>query len=104
MAGTQVVLHERDDGAENRKNETRNLGLQSIVDREDITVQQLVNDAAKQRDVSADLVNTINKMNTIIHNLTYIANQIYNVIQDAYIANTDKTQKMIDILQGANIE
>ena len=101
MAGSQVVLHERDDGALNRKNETRNLGLQSIVDREDITVAQLVNDAAKQRDVSADLVLTINKMNTIIHNLTYVANQIYLVIQDAYMSDTTKTSKLLDIMQGA---
>ena len=101
MAGSQVVLHEKDSGKENRKNETRNLGLQSIVDREDITVAQLVNDAAKQRDVSADLVLTINKMNTIIHNLTYVANQIYLVIQDAYMSDTTKTSKLLDIMQGA---
>lgn len=101
MAGSQVVLHERNDGKENRKNETRNLGLQSIVDREDTIVSQLVNDASKQRDVSADLVNTISKMNSIIHNLTYIANQIYIVVQDAYMADTTKTSKMVDIMQGA---
>lgn len=101
MAGVQVVLHERDDGTTKRKDETRNLGLQSIVDREDITVAQLVNDAAKQRDVSADLVATIQKMNNIIHNLTYVANQIYLVIQDAYMADTTRTAKLSEIMQGA---
>ena len=36
--GYQVVLHERDDGKENRKNETRNLGLQSIINREVVLI------------------------------------------------------------------
>ncbi len=95
--GYQVVLHERDDGKENRKNETRNLGLQSIINREDTITSQLIYDASTQRDVAASINETIQKMNSIIVNLTWIGNAIYGVIQDAYMADTNKTQKFSDI-------
>ncbi len=95
--GTQIVLHERDDGKENRKNETRNLGLQSIVNREDTITSELIYDASTQRDAAASINETIQRMNSIIINLTWIGNTIYEVIQDAYMANTSKTQKFIDI-------
>lgn len=95
--GYQVVLHERDDGKQNKKDETRNLGLQSIVDREDTVTSELIYDASTQRDVAASINETIQKMNSIIVNLTWIGNAIYDVIQDAYMADTSKTQKFVDI-------
>lgn len=100
-AGSQVVLHERDDGKENRKNETRNLGLQSIVNREDTVTAELIYDASKQRDVAASITLTIEKLNSIIGTLTWIGNSIYNVIQNAYMSDTTKTQKFVDIQQQA---
>ena len=42
MAGVQVVLHEPDGGTEHRKNETRNLGLQSIIHRENTLAEMIV--------------------------------------------------------------
>lgn len=99
--GTQIVLHERDDGKENRKNETRNLGLQSIIDREDSITAQLIFDASTQRDVAASIQRTIERLNGVISNLVWAANQIYNVIENAYMSEPDKTQKMIDILGEA---
>ena len=101
MAGYQVVLHERDDGKTSRKNETRNLGLQSIVNREDTITSELIYDASTQRDVAASINEAIQKMNSIIINLTWIGNAIYGVIQDAYMANTSKTQKFVDIQNQA---
>lgn len=95
--GYQVVLHPRDDANNAEKNETRNLGLQSIVNREDTITSQLIYDASTQRDVAASINETIQKMSSIIINLTWIGNTIYEVIQDAYMADTSKTQKFIDI-------
>ncbi len=40
--GYQVVLHPRDDANNAEKNETRNLGLQSIVNREDTVTAELI--------------------------------------------------------------
>lgn len=102
MAGSQVVLHERNDGKENRKNETRNLGLQSIVDREDSITGTLVNDASRQFQVARELYITISNLDAIVQNLVWIANSIYGVIQNAYISDTTKTQKFIDIQVGAS--
>lgn len=95
--GYQVVLHPRDDANNAEKKETRNLGLQSIVNREDTITSELIYDASTQRDVAASINETIQKMNSIIINLTWIGNTIYEVIQDAYMADTSKTQKFIDI-------
>lgn len=95
--GYQVLIHPRDDANNAEKNETRNLGLQSIVNREDTITSELIYDASTQRDVAASINETIQRMNSIIINLTWIGNTIYEVIQDAYMANTSKTQKFIDI-------
>lgn len=99
--GYQVVLHPRDDANNAEKNETRNLGLQSIVNREDTITSELIYDASTQRDVAASINETIQKMNSIIINLTWIGNAIYGVIQDAYMADTSKTQKFVDIQNQA---
>jgi len=101
MAGYQVVLHPRDGANNAEKNETRNLGLQSIVNREDTITSELIYDASTQRDVAASINETIQKMNSIIINLTWIGNAIYGVIQDAYMADTSKTQKFVDIQNQA---
>lgn len=61
----------------------------------------MIYDASKQRDIAASITLTIEKLNGIIGNLTWIANSIYNVIQNAYMANTNKTQKLVDIQQQA---
>lgn len=99
--GYQVVLHPRDDANNAEKNETRNLGLQSIVNREDTITSQLIYDASTQRDVAASINDTIQKMNAIIINLTWIGSAIYGVIQSAYMADTSKTQKFVDIQNQA---
>lgn len=99
--GYQVVLHPRDDANNAEKNKTRNLGLQSIVNREDTVTSELIYDASKQRDIAASITLTIEKLNGIIGNLTWIGNSIYNVIQNAYMSDTTKTQKFVEIQQQA---
>lgn len=99
--GYQVVLHPRDDANNAEKNKTRNLGLQSIVNREDTVTAELIYDASKQRDIAASITLTIEKLIGVIGNLTWIANSIYNVIQNAYMSDTTKTQKLVEIQQQA---
>ena len=95
--GVQIVLHRADEATTQNKDETRNLGLQSIVDREDTITAQLISDASKQATVAYEVTQTINKLNTIIANLTWAANTIYQVIEMAYMADVSKTQKFVDI-------
>ena len=40
-------------------------------------------------------------MNSIMSTLNWAANAIYNIIQDAYMADTSKTQKLVDVQKGA---
>lgn len=40
-------------------------------------------------------------MNSIMSTLNWAANTIFNIIQDAYMADTTKTQKFVDIQKGA---
>ena len=99
--GTQVVLHRKNEESSKQRNETRNLGLQSIVNREDTITAQLIDDASKQLQATAQIKNDIQRLESIMSTLTWAANQIYNVIENAYISDTSKTQKFVDIQKGA---
>lgn len=99
--GTQVVLHRKNEEASKQRNETRNLGLQSIVNREDTITAQLIDDASKQLQATAQIKNDIQRLESIMSTLTWAANQIYNVIENAYMSDTSKTQKFVDIQKGA---
>lgn len=98
--GTQVVLHRKNEEASKQRNETRNLGLQSIVNREDTITAQLIDDASKQLQATAQIKNDIQRLESIMSTLTWAANQIYNVIENAYMSDTSKTQKFVDIQKG----
>ena len=100
MAGSQIVLHERDNGAQNRKDETRNLGLQSIVNKEDAEVGQIISDANQQQKVAKNVISTANKLATISKNLQWIAESITQVLQTIYMRR-DKWVGMNTIVQQA---
>lgn len=101
MAGSQIVLHERDNGAQNRKDETRNLGLQSIVNREDEEVGQIISDATQQQTVAKNVISTANKLTTISKNLQWIADSISQVLQTIYMRR-DKWAGMNTIISQAS--
>ncbi|MBQ2204719.1 MAG: hypothetical protein II411_02345 [Lachnospiraceae bacterium] len=101
MAGVQIVLHRKNEEGQKQRNETRNLGLQSIIDREDKITSELISDASKQGNVAAQIRTDIQRLNSIVLNLNWAANAIYEIITDAYISDTSKSQKYIDIQQGA---
>lgn len=101
MAGIQIVLHRRDDSSTENKDETRNLGLQSIINRENEIVSELIYDASRQGQVAAQINQDIRRMNSIMSTLNWAANTIFYIIQDAYMADTTKTQKFIDVQKKA---
>lgn len=101
MAGTQIVLHRRDDSSIENKDETRNLGLQSIINRENEIVSELIYDASRQGQVASQINQDIRRMNSIMSTLNWAANTIFYIIQDAYMADTTKTQKFIDVQKKA---
>lgn len=101
MAGSQIVLHERDNGAQNRKDETRNLGLQSIVSRENAEVGQIISDANQQQTVAKNVISTANKLATISKNLQWIADSITQILQTIYMRR-DKWVGMNSIIEQAN--
>ena len=100
MAGSQIVLHERDNGAQNRKDETRNLGLQSIVKREDDEVGQIISDANQQQKVAKNVISTANKLAIISSNLQWIADSISQILQTIYMRR-DKWVGMNTIIEQA---
>lgn len=99
--GTQVVLHRKNEESSKQRNETRNLGLQSIVNREDTITAQLIDDASRQLQATSQIRIDVQKLESIMSTLIWAANQIYNVIENAYISDTSKTQKFVDIQKGA---
>ena len=97
----QIVLHAPDLDKTTDKNQTRNLGLQSIVARENQEVAEMITVAARQGQIAAALTKDIQKMNKIVNNLQWAANAIYNIITVAYMADTSKTQKYATIQKEA---
>ena len=97
----QIVLHAPDLDKTIDKNQTRNLGLQSIVARENQEVAEMITAAARQGQIAAALTKDIQKMNKIVNTLKWAANAIYNIITVAYMADTSKTQKYATIQKEA---
>ena len=97
----QIVLHATDLDKTIDKNQTRNLGLQSIVARENQEVAEMITAAARQGQIAAALTKDIQKMNKIVNTLKWAANAIYNIITVAYMADTSKTQKYATIQKEA---
>lgn len=97
----QIVLHAPDLDKTTNKNQTRNLGLQSIVARENQEVAEMITVAARQGQIAASLTKDVQKMNKIVNTLLWAANAIYNIITVAYMADTSKTQKYAAIQKEA---
>ena len=97
----QIVLHAPDLDKTINKNQTRNLGLQSIVARENQEVAEMITVAARQGQIAAELTKDIQKMTKIVNTLQWAANAIYNIITVAYMADTSKTQKYATIQKEA---
>lgn len=97
----QIVLHPSDLDKTTNKNQTRNLGLQSIVARENQEVAEMITVAARQGQIASALTKDVQKMNNIVNTLLWAANAIYNIITVAYMADTSKTQKYATIQKEA---
>lgn len=97
----QIVLHPSDLAKNSNKNQTRNLGLQSIVARENQDVAEMITDAARQGQIAAALTSDVQKMNKIVNTLLWAANAIYDIITVAYMADTSKTNKYTAIQKEA---
>ena len=96
-----VVLHSSDLAKNTNKNQTRNLGLQSIVARENQEVAEMITDASRQGQIATSIAEDVQKMNRIVNTLLWAANAIYNIITVAYIADTSKTNKYTTIQKEA---
>ena len=97
----QIVLHAPDLDKTTNKNQTRNLGLQSIVARENQEVAEMITVASRQGQIAASLTKDVQRMNKIVNTLLWAANAIYNIITVAYMADTSKTQKYATIQKEA---
>lgn len=97
----QIVLHASDLAKNTNKNQTRNIGLQSIVARENQEVAEMITDASRQSQIATSIAEDIQKMNRIVNTLLWAANAIYNIITVAYIADTSKTNKYTTIQKEA---
>ena len=99
----QVILHSQDNEVVQTQNVVRNTGLQSIVNREDSQVANLIADAQSQSKAAKEVEDLAVKMTTIIKNLIYVANTIGTVIEHSYV-NSGKMNKYIDIsMQMTNL-
>lgn len=80
----QIILHRSDDDNQDEKDQTRNLGIQSIVKREDREVKGIISDANYQANAAATVISTSNKLARVAQNLAMISKQFYNVLNQIY--------------------
>ena len=97
----QIISHASDLAKNTNKNQTRNLGLQSIVAKENQEVAEMITVASRQGQIASSLTKDVQKMNKIVSTLLWAANAIYNIITVAYMADTSKTQKYATIQKEA---
>ena len=83
-----------------QKDQTRNLGLQSIVNREDTLVGMAVNEAADYSKALVLLNQMLDTLNSQLSVYIIIANKIYMLMTNAY-HSTNKTQKLAAISNTA---
>ena len=96
-----VILHPSDLAKNTNKNQTRNLGLQSIVARENQEVAEMITDASRQGQIATSIAEDVRRMNKVVNTLLWAANAIYNIITVAYIADNSKTGKYTTIQKEA---
>ena len=101
MAGVQVVLHEPDGGTEHRKNETHNLGLQSIIHRENTLAEMIVNQVSVQEKLLTQISGLVDGLTNLITTYTFASNSIYSIMFTAYSTDNTKTQKFLAIQKEA---
>lgn len=80
----QIILHRSDNDSQKAKDQTRNLGIQSIVKREDNEVKSIIFDANYQASTADTVISTSNKLARVAQNLAMISKQFYNVLQQIY--------------------
>ena len=101
MAGSQLVLHNRDDAPQEIKDVTRNIGLQSILYNENVATGV----AVKNVQTINNLINTLGSLlfaqSQRVDSYTEVANKIYYLLQNAYYTTPERTQRLLDLQNGA---
>lgn len=101
MAGTQVILHNRDDAPQQIKDVTRNLGLQSIIYNENASVGLAVKNSNTINAIIEEISNLIFSLSFQLEDYIDVSNRIYYLLQNAYYTNPTRTQRLIDLQDGA---
>lgn len=78
--GNQIVLHERNDGPQNKKNTTRNTSLKSIAEKENNEVGSILYDVTVSANIIDDLDKIVKRLNNVFINLSKASDIIKEVI------------------------
>ena len=100
MAGTLVILHRRDDSSDKQKNQTRNLGLQSIIHREDTMVGLAITEANTYKAYIQVITELMKELEELLNYLVEVCNTIYKLMMTAYMCESNTTGA-INITNGA---
>ena len=101
MAGSQVILHNRDDAPQQIKDVTRNLGLQSIIYNENASIGLAVKNSNTINAIIEEISNIIFKLSFQLEDYIEVSNKIYYLLQNAYYTNSTRTQRLIELQDGA---
>lgn len=101
MAGSQLVLHNRDDAPQEIKDITRNIGLQSIVYAENLATGIAVSNAQTINTLTNTLATLLAKFSLKVDSYVDVANRIYYLLQNAYYTTPERAQRLVDLQNGA---
>lgn len=101
MAGSQLVLHNRDDANQEIKDITRNIGLQSIVYNETASTGLAVKNANTIVALLDEMTVLLAKLSLEVDSYTQVANKLYYLIQNAYYTTPTRIQRLQELQQGA---
>lgn len=101
MAGSQLVLHNRDDAPQEIKDITRNIGLQSIVYAENLATGIAARNAQTISELTDTLATLLAKFSLKVDSYTEVANKIYYLLQNAYYTTPERAQRLMDLQNGA---
>lgn len=112
-SGNQIVLHERNDGPQNKKNTTRNTSLKSIAEKENNEVGSILYDVTVSANIIDDLDKVVQRLNNVFVNLSKASDIIKEVIYDyqtnrssngSYLRNTINCEKETNLHIANNRE
>lgn len=94
--GSQIILHPRDNSSKSFRDNTRNIGLQSVIYHENTGLNNVTNGVEEIRSQLNLYSELLLELSDRIKDYTLVCNKIWALLQNAYQAR-NKTAKFLEL-------